>query len=158
MRLLAAVLLAVSVLGCATTAAATPSGAPSATGPAVNAPALNPYGKYFEGNGLVVEMAMLAETNVDGLHDVLLRFRGAEAFNEGLDGKVLRYTARHGGTGVDFVTQVGGQDYVRMLSRQSWGSWTFFEVYLDKKEIKVGLDEAKSKTVDVKALAADLGK
>ena len=157
MRLLLAVLAAVSHFACAAPAA---RGQGAVAGPPAGAaPALNPYGKYFEGDGLIVEMAMLAEANADGLHDVLLRFRGADAFTAGLDGKVIRYAARHGGaSGVDFVTQVGGQDYVRMLSRQAWGVWTFFEVSLGNKELKVRLDEERSKTVDVKALAADLGK
>ena len=45
-----------------------------------------------------------------------------------------------------------------MLSRQAWGSWTFFEVYLGHKGIKVHLNEDKSKKVDTAKLLADLTK
>jgi hypothetical protein len=34
-----------------------------------------------------------------------------------------------------------------MLSRNSWGNWSFFEVFLDGKSHKVYLDEKKSKDV-----------
>ena len=117
--------------------------------------AMNPYGKLFTGDGVTVEMAMFADKNSDGLNDVLLKMTGADVFNAGLDGKVIRYVARPGGTGVDFVTQVDGQDYVRMLSRQSWGSWTFFEVYLGGKPAHVELDEKRSAEVKPAALLAE---
>lgn len=148
-RLVAALCLALTAAACATTPAK--AGAPAAS---AVAPELNPYGKAFTGDGVTVEMAMFAQKNADGLYDVLLKMTGPEAFNEGLDGKVIKYVARPGGTGVDFVTQVDGRDYVRMLSRQSWGSWTFFEVYLGNKSLKVYQDEKASKAVKPAELLA----
>lgn len=107
--------------------------------------AVNPYGKVYSGEGTTVEMAILKEKNADGLNDVLLKITGADAYDEGIDGKVLRYTAVHAGTGVNFNYSQGGKPYTRMVSRSAWGSWTFFEVYLKDKTIHVALDEAASK-------------
>ncbi len=154
MRLLSLV-VAVSMFGCATASSST-TAAPVAAGPSSSPSAteVNPFGKLYEGEGVTVEMAMLAQKNDDGLNDVLLRISGAEAFNEGINGKVIKYVARPASRdGVDFVTQVNGADYVRMLSRDR-----SFEVYLGHKSYPVWLNETKSKDVDTKKIVADLGK
>ncbi len=153
MRHLMLCALAVSFIACATTSNTPPAG-PSET--AASALEVNPYGKLYEGDGITIEMAMLAQKNAAGVNDVIMRISGAEAFNDGINGKVIQYTARPagaGGTGMDIVTQMNGADYVRMTLRNS--SW---EVYLNSKSLRVSIDEEKSKHVDTKKLVAELGK
>jgi hypothetical protein len=115
------------------------SGAPTA------APEVNPYGKVFVGDGVTVEMAILEGKNAAGLNDVLLRITGSPAHDDGIDGKTLRYSASHGGTGVDFQYVEDGSTRNRMSTRNPWGQWKLIEVYLGSKTYKVYPDEAKSK-------------
>ncbi len=143
----------VSMIACATTSNSPPAGPSEAASSALE---VNPYGKVYEGDGITIEMAMLAQKNEAGANDVILRITGAEAFNDGINGKVMKYTARPagaGGTGMDIVTQMNGADYVRMTLRNS--SW---EVYLNSKSLRVSVDDQKSKQLDTKKLVADLGK
>ncbi|MBL7544793.1 MAG: hypothetical protein JNL11_13330 [Bdellovibrionaceae bacterium] len=108
---------------------------------------INPYGKYFKGEGLEVEMAVFTEKNSHNLHDAIIKISGELAVAEGIDGKCLKYKAVPAGTGVDFKYQVKKDHRSRMGTRQSWGNWSFFEVYLQGKTIKVSFDETKSKEV-----------
>ena len=154
MRRLMLCVLAVSISAACATASHAPPAGPSET--ATGALEVNPYGKFYEGDGITIEMAMLAQKNEAGLNDVIMRITGAEAFSDGINGKAIKYTARPagaGGTGMDIVTQMNGADYVRMTLRNS--SW---EVYLNSKSLRVSLDDEKSKQVNTKKLVADLGK
>ena len=54
---------------------------------AADAAIVNPYGKFFIGDGVEVEMAEFVTKNEDGLKDVLLKMTGANAYNAGIDGK-----------------------------------------------------------------------
>lgn len=159
MRCLMLCVLALSIdVACATTPTSPPAGPSEAATAAPATPALeiNPYGKIYIGEGVTIEMAMLAQKNAAGVNDVIMRITGAEAFNEGIDGKVIRYAARRagaGGTGMDIVTQLKGNDYVRMTLRNS--SW---EVYLNNKSLRIWVDEEKSKRLDTKKLVAELAK
>jgi hypothetical protein len=117
----------------------------SLTGAALaQAPVVNPYGQFFEGDGVEIEMAQLAKKNADGLYDVLLKFTGKRAFNAGIDGKTLTYVAVHGGTGIDY--QLNGK--TRMIVRNPYGnSWRVMEVFLDGDTVAVAENKEKSKEV-----------
>lgn len=107
-------------------------------------PVVNPYGIFLEGDGVEIEMALYAAKNADGMHDVLLKMTGPQAFNAGIDGKTIKYIAVPGGTGVDY--QVAGK--TRLIARNPWGnSWSVMEVFLDGKTIAVHENKAKSKDV-----------
>ncbi len=108
---------------------------------------LNPYGKYFKGEGLEVEMAVFNEKNSHNLQDAIIKISGELAAAEGIDGKCFKYKAVPAGTGVDFKYPLKKELRTRMGTRQGWGSWTFFEVYLQGKTIKVFFDDKKSKEV-----------
>ena len=138
-----------AIAGAQDNTAAAPS-KPAAAVTAQPAPAdkkaeVNPYGQAFAGSGVTVEMALFTAENPEHLHDVLLKITGGPAYQEGIDGKIMKYAAVHGGTGVDF--QYGDGTHTRMLSREAWGSWTFFEVYLDGKTFKVYPDENLAKKI-----------
>ncbi|WP_374348877.1 hypothetical protein [Chitinimonas sp.] len=107
-------------------------------------PQVNPYGKFYEGDGVEIEMAQFASKNADGLYDVLLKISGQQAFNAGIDGKTYRYQAVPGGNGVDY--QRDGK--TRMILRQPYGDWwTLAEVFLDGKTISISEKKDKSKEV-----------
>jgi hypothetical protein len=118
---------------------------------------VNPYGKYFTSSekDITVEMVLIDGKNEDGLQDALLKITGAEAHNEGIDGKVLRYKAVPAGTGTNFNYQKNGKEATRMLSRDSWGSWKNFELFVNGKSFKVYGDSAKSKEVKPSQLASE---
>ena len=108
---------------------------------------VNPYGRFLVGEGVEVEMAEFTEKNDEGLRDVLLKVKGAGAFNAGIDGKTLRYHAVHGGTGIDY--KLDGE--TRLLTRNPYDNWySLMEVLVDGKTISVQEDTARSK--DVKPL------
>jgi hypothetical protein len=105
---------------------------------------VNPYGRFFVGEGVEVEMAEFTEKNKEGLRDVLLKVTGTNAFNAGIDGKTLRYQAVHGGTGIDYKRD--GE--TRMLTRNPYGNWySVMEVLVDGKTITVQEDVTHSKAV-----------
>ena len=119
---------------------------------------VNPYGVVFVGDELTVEMATYVATNKDGLHDVLLRIKGAAASDAGIDGKVLRYAAAHGGNGIDFQFQKDGETHNRMASRSPWGEWSEFEVYFGTKTFHVAKDKKSTKELKTKDLLAEYKK
>ncbi len=110
---------------------------------------VSPYGRYFEDrSGLVsIEMATFDAKNKNGLRDVILIMRGLAAYQEGIDGKAIRYKAVRSGRGFDLRTKKNGKDYTRMISRKSWGSWDSLTVYLDGQNIPVYENARKSKEV-----------
>ena len=103
---------------------------------------VNPYGKYLEGEDVEIEMAQMAAKNADGLYDVLLKMRGAAAFNAGIDGKTIKYRAVPGGSGVDY--QFNGK--TRMTMRQNNGA-SYFQVFLDGRGIAVSEIRIRSQEV-----------
>lgn len=118
---------------------------------------VNPHGMYFTDSEkqITVEMALVDGKNEDDLQDALLKITGAEAHNEGIDGKVMMYKAVPAGTGTNFVYSKGRKEATRMLSRDSWGSWKNFEVFVNGKKFKVYMDPAKSKEVKSAHLATE---
>lgn len=116
---------------------------------------VNPYGKLLKGEGVEIEMAIFDQKNQQGLNDVLMKVTGAAAHDEGIDGKVLRYTATHGGTGVDFKYKKDGAEFNRMSSRKAWGTWDQMEIYLGDKSISVSVDDKGSKKVKPAGLLAE---
>jgi len=108
---------------------------------AADAAIVSPYGEFFIGDGVEVEMAEFVAKNEDGLKDVLLKMTGANAYNAGIDGKTIKYQAVPGGTGVDY--QFEGK--TRMLTRGD--TWGVTEVYLDGKTISLQEDPERSKEV-----------
>jgi hypothetical protein len=119
---------------------------------------VSPYGTVLTGDGLTVEMAPLTQVNKDGLHDVLMRIKGAPAVEAGIDGKVLLYTAAHGGTGIDFQFERDGEMHNRMSSRNPWGDWTTVEVYFGSNTYHVENREALSRDLKTKDLASAYGR
>ena len=117
------------------------SAAPSAMAEKV---IVNPYGQFLEGDGIEVEMATFASKNADGLYDVLLKITGKHAFNAGIDGKTLKYTAVNAGGGVNYKRD--GMSV--LIMRNPYGSsWQLMEIYLDGKTISVGSNSQKAKEV-----------
>jgi|TARA_B110000046_G_scaffold42953_1_gene47749 hypothetical protein len=92
---------------------------------------ISKYGFMFtdHSQGITLEMAVFKEKNDDGLHDVLLKFTGMPAEQDGIDGKVIRYKTIHAGSGQNFQYEEGDKWFNRMITRQGWGSWEIFEVY-----------------------------
>ncbi len=123
-------------------------------GPTGNPNEVSPFGKFFQGDDLTVEMGELVAKNDKGASDVFMRITGTDALRDGINGKVIKYSARRagvGGTGLDIFTMMNGQPYVRMTLRN--GSW---EVYLNSKDLHVSVDAEKSKAVDTKKLSAEV--
>lgn len=83
---------------------------------------VSPYGKFFEADGLEVEMAVFQTKNPHNLYDVILKLRGQAAIEEGIDGKAIKYTSEPAGTGVNMIYFVGGETKVRMMTRSPWGA------------------------------------
>jgi len=105
---------------------------------------VNPYGQFLYGDGVEVEVAHLASKNQDGLNDVLLKITGRQAFNAGIDGKVMLYQAVPGGTGIDYKNK----GKTRLLVRNPYGdSWGLMEIFLNGKTILVYENNNKSKEV-----------
>lgn len=105
---------------------------------------VNPYGQFLYGDGVEVELAQLSRKNQDGLYDVLLKISGRQAYNAGIDGKVILYQAVHGGTGIDYKTK----GKTRLIVRNPYGdSWGLMEVFLNGKTILVYENSNKSKEV-----------
>lgn len=109
--------------------------------------AVSPYGKFFKGDGLEVEMAVFNEKNRYGLQDVLLKFQGESAFAEDIDGKIIKYESTPAGSGVDFKYKKKKEIRTRMMTRNHFGDKSLVEVYLNGKTIKVILDEKRSKEI-----------
>ncbi|HWU42435.1 MAG TPA: hypothetical protein VN132_03320 [Bdellovibrio sp.] len=107
---------------------------------------VSPYGMVLKGDFLMAEVATIEEKNGSGLNDVLVRFTGKAAHDAGIDGMVMKYNTEHGGTGIDFKFTKDGSARNRMSSRNPWGDWSLYEVYLNGKTIKVKLDEKESQT------------
>lgn len=106
---------------------------------AASRPEMSAYGKVLSGVGVTVEMASFKEKNDDGMSDVLLKISGNSAYDEGIDGQVLRYSAVPSGTGVNYQFKGGkGESFVRMASR---GEST--EVYFGDQTVPVKLNKEK---------------
>ena len=99
---------------------------------------LAPYGKVFENADVRVEMATFSATNPEGEHDVLLRIKGAPAFEAGIDGKAIRYLTRRGyGGGLDFKYHDDqGREPTRMIFRRDPAS--------DSEVVRVFLKDGKA--------------
>lgn len=131
---------------CSTTPEA-PAAAPEKLAPGPDK-TVNPYGKLFVGEGAEIELATFEERNASGLRDVLVRMKGADAHTDGVDGKVIRLVAVHGGNGVDYkYTSDKNEIFVRMSMRKSWGDNESYEVYFGSKTVKLWRDERRAKDV-----------
>jgi hypothetical protein len=111
---------------------------------AAQAPVVNPYGQFLEGDGVEIEMAYFAAKNKDGLYDVLINMRGRKAFNAGIEGKTLKYTAVHGGSGINY--QRNGKNIMSVRDSGGYSSGAM-EVYLDGETIAVSENRGSSKQV-----------
>lgn len=110
---------------------------------------LNPYGQFFtDPDGqMTIEMAWFEEKNEYGLHDALVKVTGRAAHTEGIDQQTYLYTTYPAGTGINFGYTQGGQERTRMLTRSNWGSWKFFELFVNGEKFNVYPDEKRSKEV-----------
>lgn len=104
---------------------------------------INPYGQMLIGDGVSVEIATFAEKNKDGLYDVLMKITGGPAFEAGIDGKVIKYTAEPAGTGYNL--KFGDRN--RISVRSPWGAWTQVELYLNGKTHYLAKDSVQSSNV-----------
>lgn len=100
---------------------------------------LNPYGRYFTSSpvGLDIELAYFQEKNEEGLHDILLKIVGAEAFNEGIDGKVVRYSASVASSGVNYSYTVNDREKNRLTTRDSQWYGNSFQLYVAGKTFQL---------------------
>lgn len=109
---------------------------------------VNPYGKFFGGEGLEIEMATFEEKNADGLRDVLVRMKGADPYSDKIDGKVLRLVAVPGGSGIDYkYTNDKNEVRVRMTMRKRWGDNEFYEAHFGQKSVRVSRHERRAREV-----------
>lgn len=115
------------------------------------------HGQVFKSvdGGLTVELAVCQGKNDDGLQDALIRITGAPAEEEGINKKVIFHKAEHAGTGYDFIANKDGKDFHRMMTRESWGSWKNFDLYVDQKSYKIYPDLKETKKFKTSQLAAD---
>jgi hypothetical protein len=94
---------------------------------------VNPYGQYLAGDGLKIEIATYLEKNQHGLNDMLVKVTGAGAYEAGIDGKTLRYSAEPASTGYNLK-----RDGRNLLSvRSPYGRWQQIEVYLAGRTYQV---------------------
>jgi hypothetical protein len=107
-------------------------------------PIVNPYGRFYEGDGVEVEVAQFVAKNQHGLQDVLLKITGAHAFNDSIDGKTLKYQAIPGGNGINY--QAAGKNRM-MLRKGNDDALSVIHVFVDEKVISVSEDKARSKSV-----------
>jgi hypothetical protein len=128
-----------------------PKEEPKETGPKALAPGedktVNPYGKFFEGEGIEIEMVSFEEKNADGLNDVLVRMKGADAHTAKIDGKVIRLVAVPSSRqGADYkYTNEKGDILNRIGSRKNWGDELSYEVYFGNKSISLSSSARKAK-------------
>lgn len=110
---------------------------------------VNPYGQFYTDTDgqLSIELAWFEEKNEHGLYDALIKITGRAAYNEGIDQQTLLYTTYPAGTGFNFSYQKDGEDCTRMLTRSSWGSWKFLELFVNGETFKIYPDEKKAKDV-----------
>ena len=96
-------------------------------------PIVNPYGQYLAGDGLKIEIAIYLEKNQHGMNDMLVKITGAAAYDAGIDGKTLRYSAEPAGTGYNLK-----RDGRNLMSvRSPYGRWQQIEVYLAGRTYQV---------------------
>lgn len=106
-------------------------------------PVVNPYGQYLAGDGLKLEIATYLEKNQHGLNDMLVRVTGAAAYEAGIDGKTLRYSAEPAGTGYNLKRE--GRNLLSV--RSSYGRWQQVEVYLAGRTYQVTAREDMAERV-----------
>jgi hypothetical protein len=120
---------------------------------------VNPYGQLLKGEGIEVEIATFEDKNGAGLNDVLVRMKGAEPHNAGIDGKVVRLVAVHGGSGVDYkFVNEKGEIYSRISGRKSWGDSMSYEVHFANKSIAIAVNDRLAKTVSPSAMLSEFAK
>lgn len=96
-------------------------------------PIVNPYGQFLAGDGLKLEIATYLEKNQHGMNDMLVKITGAAAYEAGIDGKTLRYSAEPAGTGYNLK-----RDGRNLMSvRSPYGRWQQIEVYLAGRTYQV---------------------
>jgi hypothetical protein len=96
-------------------------------------PIVNPYGQFLAGDGLKIEIATYLEKNQNGMNDMLVKITGAAAYEAGIDGKTLRYSAEPAGTGYNLK-----RDGRNLMSvRSPYGRWQQIEVYLAGRTYQV---------------------
>lgn len=110
---------------------------------------LNPYGKFLYGDSLEVEMATFNEKNEHGLNDVLIRVRGAAAYDAGIDGMTYRYKTIPAGTGFN-IQKPDGSNLMIVRSRGGWfGSWNQAQMFLNGKTFDLWMNESAANDVNV---------
>ncbi|MCB0415890.1 MAG: hypothetical protein KDD50_16250 [Bdellovibrionales bacterium] len=114
---------------------------------------LNPYGRLLMGGGIEAEVAFFKSPNKEGLHDALIKFYGLEAFDMGIDKKVLKYRAIKSGRGIAYVHG----EVTRLFLTDAATSDNWYEAYLGKK-IKLGVNYESSKSVQPQHLLTEFQK
>lgn len=106
-------------------------------------PIVNPYGQFLAGDGLKLEIATYLEKNQHGMNDMLVKITGAAAYEAGIDGKTLRYSAEPAGTGYNLK-----RDGRNLMSvRSPYGRWQQIEVYLAGRTYQVAPREEMAERV-----------
>ncbi|MGI9302625.1 MAG: hypothetical protein ACR2RB_07960 [Gammaproteobacteria bacterium] len=87
-----------------------------------------------------------SEKNEDRLKDILVKVTGQAAYEAGIDNKVIRYRASHGGNGVDYRYKKEDKWLTRLTTRKNWG-WQQFEIYFGRDSYTLRVDNLQSRDV-----------
>ena len=107
---------------------------------------VNPYALFLQGSGLEAEIVYFTEPNKSGLYDALIKFYGMEAYNLGIDKKVIRYEAVRSGRGIDYQTKVNGKAVTRLTLSDDSTDNGYYEAYMGKK-MRLTADYKESKSI-----------
>lgn len=105
---------------------------------------INPYGAIYSAPDITIEVATFRDANEQGLHDVLLKMKGALPFSEGMDGKTVRYSVVPVGQGQDFIAIKAGRRFIRMSVRPRAGEEDRVEAYVNGKTIAMKFDKKQT--------------
>ncbi len=109
---------------------------------------VNPYGIKFNSDpsGLEVELAVLTQPDKNGLQDILLKISGAAAYEAGIDGKVIRYKAVNGGSGIHYQYEQAGHPLNRATLPDNAG-WEQLNLYLGNQTYTLSINKKESSAV-----------
>lgn len=118
---------------------------PTPSSAAIAVDQVNSQGRYFKGPGVEIEMAVFTDKNSLGLQDVLLKLKGKKAFEESIEGRVLRYKATRDGSDVNYQYSEEGHNFTRLSSHDIYGTVHFNVFFGDQK---IGVDELDQPPAD----------
>jgi hypothetical protein len=147
-------LVATAATGCASSPPPGPTPPAPAPAPAAPRPEVAETVMVFRGDlGLTLSVLRIGKPEAD---EVLLKYSGVD---HPWSGKVMKAKKVHAGTGFDYRIVQGDAEYTTLVERaESWGSGSFFEVYLkgrDRNGSRVVYDEKASKEASAQGLLSE---